>query len=544
MHRIQPTSPFDPLEAVRWQTGGEELAPELESSRTALPAFQALDVSPVGLESSVEGSRRVLTAQVSAARVLMSDSPGDQLMTLEMAGPKDSPMPPALQTNIRVEDFMTNQAQPKSAPPKPGATPPAPTRQNQPTPKPVGPQPDGPDREVGKQSGGPGARPARPDVERPATRESDARDKPTPGGPSDKEILEHPSVKNLEPYQQERLKALLPLIKNKADLQKILDKLDQTDSEGIPLINRLHDIGIGQGIVDERIDRVEILNTVVGQLAEPERIKQGGRDTCAAATIQYMLARRDPAEYARIVSGLIEGMDDRVRLRDGTTLRRVPSSINEDNSDRNQVDRLVQSSLMQRGWEGTIPGVPPDLRVKDGRQWKDLSADEQRRVWETEFDDATKRAYGEPIGPGVEYDNETDKARWKKGGREGRSGGMHMEGASDVLDGLLGKDRNRKVVDFKNSPEGRREFERQLNGRYAGTYVSIRFAKDGRDRNHAMMVEKIEGGKVYLYNPHGPNEQGNPDGRGQGPQRERVGMSRVTMTLDEFFSRLNGYVSG
>lgn len=92
------------------------------------------------------------------------------------------------------------------------------------------------------------------------------------------------------------------------------------------------------------INQEELLNTVIQNLQNPESITQGDRQTCAAATVQTLLAKQDPAEYVRLVAGLASP-EGKVALKDGSVLGR--DSLQMGNG-RSIVDNLMQPALMQR----------------------------------------------------------------------------------------------------------------------------------------------------------------------------------------------------
>jgi hypothetical protein len=89
-----------------------------------------------------------------------------------------------------------------------------------------------------------------------------------------------------------------------------------------------------------------VLHQVVRHLDDPLRVRQGrGRGTCGAATMEYLLLRAEPAELVRLVDGLT-GIEEKVATRSGTSLALPPSAIPRDDTGRVDVDRLLQSALM------------------------------------------------------------------------------------------------------------------------------------------------------------------------------------------------------
>ncbi|MEW6284557.1 MAG: hypothetical protein AB1758_38440, partial [Candidatus Eremiobacterota bacterium] len=124
-------------------------------------------------------------------------------------------------------------------------------------------------------------------------------------------------------------------------------KLSQKDREGKTLLENLDRLtlqNLGSQLEEQRW--VLVGETLI-HVARPEKmIFQGDRGTCAATTLQYLLARKNPAEYVRVVSGLASPAGQ-VRLqKEGLRLRTVPDSQEKDTSGRGPACKLVQAALM------------------------------------------------------------------------------------------------------------------------------------------------------------------------------------------------------
>lgn len=100
-----------------------------------------------------------------------------------------------------------------------------------------------------------------------------------------------------------------------------------------------------------------LLVALIEETASPARIDQGGASTCTVTSLSYELAQREPAEYARLVAGLV--LDGQARMRSGRVLhfdtngteRTVPSSSAlRPKNDRTLSERALQSALMQAAW--------------------------------------------------------------------------------------------------------------------------------------------------------------------------------------------------
>jgi hypothetical protein len=99
---------------------------------------------------------------------------------------------------------------------------------------------------------------------------------------------------------------------------------------------------------DADLSGPELMRQTVRHLADPLRITQGEyKGTCSAATMSFLLVNQDPAEYARIMEGLTS-KEGKVGLRGGGALELLKNSIPGEASGRADIDRLLQSSLMDR----------------------------------------------------------------------------------------------------------------------------------------------------------------------------------------------------
>ena len=99
------------------------------------------------------------------------------------------------------------------------------------------------------------------------------------------------------------------------------------------------------------VSRESLLCALLQELAEPHEINQHLHGTCTVASVQYILSTSWPAEYARVVRELL--VDGSSRMQNGDELQLVPDSVARDHStERSDVERVVQSSLMQYAMPG------------------------------------------------------------------------------------------------------------------------------------------------------------------------------------------------
>lgn len=231
----------------------------------------------------------------------------------------------------------------------------------------------------------------------------------------------------------------------------------------------------------------DILDQIVTEIADPGQIHQDNRGTCTATTVEYILATGHPAEFARLAGALAQGGS--ASVANGDTLTRVPDSVGPDSSNRSDIDRLMQSAFM-------------NLDSTDGA-----------------YSDAT--------------DTFAD-------GASGQSQTAVSTMLSDIEPGL-------KVTtyDSTNGPLPSNLMS-QISGATAQNLdvpVSLDFSPasgplDPSSNAHELTVTKVVGNQVYLRNPWGSQETGDP---GTGPDRQVVddgGM--IVMSLSDFQARLLG----
>jgi hypothetical protein len=103
-----------------------------------------------------------------------------------------------------------------------------------------------------------------------------------------------------------------------------------------------------EGPTADGIDRKDLLGQVIHDVANPGSIAQADQPSCSTAAVQILLARQNPAEYARIVKGLASP-DGTVQMANGDTLAREPGTETDDGSRRAIPARLTQAALMEYG---------------------------------------------------------------------------------------------------------------------------------------------------------------------------------------------------
>jgi hypothetical protein len=124
--------------------------------------------------------------------------------------------------------------------------------------------------------------------------------------------------------------------------------LDQRDSSGKTLLDELSAVASLDVPAGAPYTAKEVLAQLVGHLADPQQVRQEDHNTCGPTTVQYLLLTRQPAEYARLVAGVLGG-GGRVKLQGGQDLVRVPDSLARDTSSRDDLNRMLQAALIDQG---------------------------------------------------------------------------------------------------------------------------------------------------------------------------------------------------
>jgi hypothetical protein len=223
-----------------------------------------------------------------------------------------------------------------------------------------------------------------------------------------------------------------------------------TDTTGKTLLENLNQIAtqpMPQSFADAGVTRESLLASITQEASTPGQINQHDRGTCTVTSMQYMLNSNNPAEYVRLMAGLTSE-SGQVRLANGDTLSRDADSIAMDSAtSRSSSERLFQSAMMQYA-RGGAEGDYSNVTNKDDG----LQAGEQERALEALFSNG--------------YDNYD--GTWYN----------FTPGNEDVLNRL--RDR---------SPED--------------TYIRMHWG-EGKEGGHAVVVDRVENGRVYFRNPHGP----------------------------------------
>ena len=272
--------------------------------------------------------------------------------------------------------------------------------------------------------------------------------------------------------------------------------------------------------------RQEILHRLVQETGNPTfHVEQGRVGTCAPTTMQMHLLQHSPAEYARIISGL-SSPEKSVTLADGSKMEAAKNQdgkfLKSGPDPRSVTERMFQSAIQQHG---------DRLPVDQGGYGKDYKFDantDKTGLWDNQTAHVMKGLYNReyayyPSGIGV---------------RTGINNADENPKVREIMRGILFKQVTAEL-DSRQGP------------------VATHLVWGGTDASgnshglHEVLVERVEGGRVYFRNPwgsHAAQGAGYEDGLNiVGPPPRRVedrngGME--SMSVDEFQKVINGATIG
>lgn len=327
-------------------------------------------------------------------------------------------------------------------------------------------------------------------------------------------FLSAPAMREVAPADRERMLAVWSKAgMARTDLQSIASKpgaLSAKDAKGGTLVDSLSALSSGPLAPGLDTERAWLLSSTIAGVARPEVITQESRGTCSVTAMSQMLAKAEPAEYARLVAGL-STPEGRVALKNGDVITRVTGTERQADSGRTPPERLLQPALLEYGNGDLRYDNARDVHLAGTREAKNgLVAAEERRVMDGLFGKAHTAS--------------------------GRNLDAYMRDAN-VLErlGTFGEGVWERMT-FRRDSANPADVLRARSGQ--DTLANIAWSRDG----HAVVVEKIENGRVYFRNPQGNG--GRPRGTllDDPPRRVENDGARQSMTETEFMRRLKSVV--
>jgi len=133
-----------------------------------------------------------------------------------------------------------------------------------------------------------------------------------------------------------------PTANNLASLRTLAEDGRIDDS----VLDGLEALGNQEFALAEGVDREELFSTALGDIANPARISQGGKGTCAATTMQIALAVKDPGRYLETVRLLASESGDASAIVPGLA-RDEGTPIDGTGDSRSLTVRLMAPAFME-----------------------------------------------------------------------------------------------------------------------------------------------------------------------------------------------------
>lgn len=243
-----------------------------------------------------------------------------------------------------------------------------------------------------------------------------------------------------------------------------------------------------------RAQRGRLIASLTRQIAHPNTIKQGNKDTCVAANVEKTIAMNHPELYAGMVTML--AIYGEYANEDGTTLLKAQrqldgtlASYSDSSKSRSPVSELMQTALTQ-------------LALPEGEEYRSYPSGH------------------EPVPNGVDRSTDTGE-RIVKGGKTYRFAGLDREAHVRILRKLIPQD---NYVGAHISTTEELDWAWRTNGfkppMYLMVHVNSSSGAEAGIGTHAISVTHIEYSpegqplRVYYENPGDGDDHSYPDGCG------------------------------
>jgi LysM repeat protein len=314
-------------------------------------------------------------------------------------------------------------------------------------------------------------------------------------------LLDGPGFKAAPPATQQKLVTLYG-VNHEAGITLAGDKrlVAAKDQRGGSLIDHVN--AVATGPLQPGLDRKEAVGDLVRELHDPSgSIWQKGKNTCTATSMQYMMAKTNPGEYARLYSGLASSKGS-VSTVGGDVLKRDPTqSLLLGHDDRSVGGRLLQPALMELGNGSLRYNSKRDVH-SNGEGG--LRVADELVVMKSLYGHSFSLAGGTTALASMRSDGTvTGKASWMSNG-VARAGGY--------MSAALHGDHSSEGMDMLRARSGK------------PTLTSIRMDDSG---GHAVVVEKVEAGRVYYRNSLGTRSNGDINDPTARLESARSGMESI-----------------
>lgn len=259
-----------------------------------------------------------------------------------------------------------------------------------------------------------------------------------------------------------------------------------------PLLAQLNQLATMNA--DPKIDRRLLVSQALVELKDPLTITQGSRGTCAATSIQMLVALTKPAMYIELLRGLASP-GGHAKLPGGATITREADWDYQHDGGRSIPSRLFQPALMELG-NGDLDYLnDQDADLNKVTRTTQVSGLEAAQADDLLSQLDADRPEYELLSPTYAPDLPEDTARALDN---------NISGPRDWL--MLVQ--NPKVIDAK-SQDLLLERLRAEASPSRPMYATIVYAPEARlDRTvfHAVLVTEVKAGKVHYINPWGQEE--------------------------------------
>lgn len=286
------------------------------------------------------------------------------------------------------------------------------------------------------------------------------------------------------------------------------ERLTGRDLQGGTMLTHLHQLATAP--LASGLNRGDLLRSTLAEVENPANIEQHRQGSCAATSVTLRLAERSPAEYARLVAGLASP-SARVPLKDGSMLARNAGSIADTRSGRTPSERMLQDAFMG---------------FANGRLNYDVAGD-------------TSRGLGGGGGLNSAEVTRLQTSVFGESYRTVTTVGRQVTRDAGLGDRLWNSVRNTfDRLTFRLDPGSPMELLRQELAAGRSMAIGMRWGEVGH-AGHAVVVERIENGRVFFQNPHGNAYHGQAVGSSLSPPPRRVEAGNIqSMALVDFQTRL------